>query len=111
MIERDSSKFKRVYAAVSGDTNKLKGQYRVPKKRGRPKRLKNASKQIPKIDLTGDDAAETIKEIINISSDDEADDEIEDDGFMLISQIEARVSTPISRKRLRIASALNKPDI
>src|SRR6266511_2710487 len=71
MTERESSQFKRVHAAVSGDTNKLKGQYRVPKKRGRPKGSKNASKQVPEVDLTGDDAAETIKEIVNISSDDE----------------------------------------
>ena len=85
MTKRDSSQFERVNAAVSGDINKLKGQYRVPKKRGRPKGSKNASKQIPEIDLTGDDAAETIKEMVNISSDDEADDEVEDDRFVFIS--------------------------
>ena len=41
--------------------------------------------------------------MINISSDDEADNEIENDKFMSISQIEARVSIFVSRKRLRIA--------
>ena len=84
MIERDSSQFERVYAAVSGDTNKLKGQYRVPKKRGRPKGSKNAFKQVPDVDLTGDNAAETIKEIVNISSNDEPDNEIENNRFILI---------------------------
>ncbi len=110
MIERDSSQFERVYAAVSGDTNKLKGQYRVPKKRGRPKGSKNAFKQVPDVDLTGDNAAETIKEMVNISSDDEADDEVGDDGFMSISQIEARVSTPVSRKRSKIAYMSSSSD-
>src|SRR6266511_1446400 len=99
MTERESSQFKRVDAAVSGDINKLKGQYRVPKKRGRSKGSKNTFKQILEVDLTGDDAAETIKEMVNISSDDEADDEIEDNRFVPISQIEARVSTPAPRKR------------
>src|SRR6266487_4976785 len=110
MTERDSSQFERVDAAVSGDTNKLKGQYRVPKKRGRPKGSKNTSKQVPKIDLTGDNAAETIKKMVNISSDDEADNEIEDNGFMPISQIEARVSTPTPRKRSRIAYMSSSSD-
>ncbi len=41
--------------------------------------------------------------MVNISSNDEADDEIEDDGFISISQMEARVFIFISRKRLRIA--------
>ena len=67
-------------------------------------------KQIPEVDLTGDDAAETIKEMVNISSDDEADDEIEDDGFVPISQIEARVSTPAPRKRSRIAYMSSSSD-
>src|SRR6266536_749710 len=103
MIERDSSQFERVNIAVSGDINKFKGQYRVPKKRGRPKGSKNAFKQIPEVDLTGDNAAETIKEMVNISNNDEADDKVEDNGFIPISQIEARVSISTPRKRLRIA--------
>ncbi len=53
--------------------------------------------------MTGDNAAETIKEMINISNNDEADNKIEDNRFISISQIEARISTPISRKRPRIA--------
>ena len=40
---------------------------------------------------------------MNISSDDEADNEVEDNRFIPISQIKARVSIPVSRKRLRIA--------
>ncbi len=103
MIERDSSQFKRVNAAISGDINKFKGQYRVPKKRGRSKGSKNTFKQISEVDLTGDDAAETIKKMVNISSNDEADDEVENNGFVSILQIKARVSTPVSYKRSRIA--------
>jgi len=47
--------------------------------------------------------------MVNISSDDEADDEVEDDRLVPISQIEPRVSIFVSRKRLRIAymSSLN----
>ena len=60
--------------------------------------------------MTGDNAAETIKEMVNISNNDEADDEIEDDGFISISQIEARVSTPTPRKRSRIAYISNLND-
>ncbi len=41
--------------------------------------------------------------MINISSDDKTDDEIENDRFMFISQIKTRVSIPIFRKRSRIA--------
>src|SRR6266511_2623487 len=103
MTERNFSQFKRVNAAVSGDINKLKNQSRVSKKRGRPKGSKNAFKQVTKVDLTGDNAAETIKEMVNISNNDEADDEVEDDRFVFISQIETRVSIFIPRKRLRIA--------
>ncbi len=51
----------------------------------------------------GENVAETIKEMVNISNNDEADDEVKDDGFMFISQIEARVSIPVSYKRSRIA--------
>ncbi len=40
---------------------------------------------------------------MNISNNDKTDDKVENDGFVSISQIEARVSTLISRKRLRIA--------
>ncbi len=46
---------------------------------------------------------------MNISSDDEAD-EVEDDRFVPISQIEARVSTPAPRKRLRIAYMSSSSD-
>ena len=45
--ERDSSQFKLVEASISGDTSKLKGIYRVPKKAGRPKAAPKA-KTMPK---------------------------------------------------------------
>ncbi len=48
--------------------------------------------------------------MINISNNDEADDKIENNRFIPISQIEARVSTPISRKRSRIAYMNNLND-
>ena len=41
--------------------------------------------------------------MVNISSNDEADDEVENNGFVSILQIKARVSTPVSYKRSRIA--------
>ncbi len=47
---------------------------------------------------------------MNISSNDEADDEVEDNEFVSISQIEARVSIFAPRKRLRIAYISNLSD-
>ncbi len=47
---------------------------------------------------------------MNISSNDKADDKIEDNEFMPISQIEARVSTFVPRKRLRIAYISSSSD-
>ncbi len=47
---------------------------------------------------------------MNISSNDKADDEIEDNRFIPISQIKTRVSTPAPRKRLRIAYISSSSD-
>ena len=48
--------------------------------------------------------------MVNISNNNKTDDKIEDDGFIFISQIETRVSTPISRKRSRIAYISSSSD-
>ena len=47
---------------------------------------------------------------MNISNDDKADNKIENNGFISISQIETRVYTSTPRKRLKIAYISNSSD-